>query len=163
MATSREPTLSAEARMEYQRCHAIGHRWENIPVQRAPAFGAAIDLRCENCATVRRDILSRFSGVLVSRYYLYPDDYHDYERHDKAWWRASFLESLREAAREYIDTTNENARHASPIEAKRAARVAKKEWVAALDRLVKSGPPNPSPRPATKTRQTRRQTNGKAG
>jgi hypothetical protein len=43
-----------------------------------------MDLQCENCATVRRDIISRISGVLITRYYIYPEDYHDYERHDKA-------------------------------------------------------------------------------
>ena len=147
--------LTAESRMEYQRCHAIGHRWMNIPVMRAPAFGSAMDLQCENCATVRRDIVSRVSGQLVTRYYVYPEDYHDYERHDKAWWRASFLESLLEAAREYIDTTNENARQPSDRDARREAREAKKQWIEALNRLVQGGPPNPSP-PIPTPRQTRR-------
>ncbi|HEX5016669.1 MAG TPA: hypothetical protein VFX15_03680, partial [Actinomycetes bacterium] len=78
MATRKPETESAqqlraaESRMEYQRCRAIGHRWENIPVTKPPAFGAAIDLRCENCATVRRDIISRPSGILISRYYIHP-------------------------------------------------------------------------------------------
>lgn len=158
--------LSAEARVEYQRCHALGHRWENIPVLRAPAFGSAIDLRCENCATVRRDILSRVSGQLITRYYLYPEDYHDYGKHDKAWWRAAFVESLREVAREYIDTTNESKPQPADLDARRVAREAKKAWIEALGRMVQSGPTRPSPavaqgsrrNPPTEpaTRQTRR-------
>ena len=157
MARKPTPALSAEARMEYQRCHAIGHRWESIPVTHPPAFGAAIDLRCENCATVRRDIISRVSGILITRYYVYPDAYHDYERHDKAWWRASFAESLYSAARDYISTKNEQARHD-----KRAAREAKKEWTAAVTPVVNSGPPNPSPQPATTSRQTTRKRSNNA-
>lgn len=148
-------TPRAEERMEYQRCRAIGHRWESIPVTQPPAFGAAIDLRCENCATVRRDIISRPSGILISRYYVYPEDYQDSERHDKSWWRSSFVESLYLAAREYINTTNEDA----PAD-KRAVRVAKKEWVEAVGHLARNGPPNPSPRPATEptTRQRKKTT-----
>jgi hypothetical protein len=134
--------------MEYQRCHAIGHRWENIPVTRPPAFGAAIDLRCENCATVRRDIISRISGVLITRYYVYPDDYHDYERHDKAWWRAAFAESLYMAARNYIDTSNEKAQFD-----KGARRVAKKAWMEVVVPIAQAGPPRPSPTPAQPSRR----------
>lgn len=148
--------------MEYQRCHAIGHRWENIPVTHPPAFGAAMDLRCENCATVRRDIISRISGVLITRYYVYPDAYHDYERHDKAWWRSSFVESLERAAREYINAINEQTT-LQGIDLKRAARQAKREWVAAVTPIAQSDPPNPSPAPATTSRQTTRRVKRNAG
>lgn len=144
-------TTRAHERMEYQRCRAIGHRWESIPVTQPPAFGAAIDLRCENCATVRRDIISRPSGILISRYYVYPEEYQDVERHDKAWWRSEFMESLYAAARDYINTVNEDA-----AADRRAVRAAKKEWVDAVHHLAQGGPPNPSPQPATNTRQTRR-------
>jgi hypothetical protein len=155
LATGKTNGNSAEGRMEYQRCRAIGHRWENIPVTQPPAFGAAIDLRCENCATVRRDIISRPSGLLISRYYVYPEDYQDTERHDKAWWRSEFIESLHIMAREYLNTDNESA----PADRK-SIRLAKKEWVEIVRPLAQQGPPNPSPRPATKstTRQTRRKT-----
>lgn len=145
MAQRMTGDLSAEGRMEYQRCHALGHRWENIPVMRAPAFGSAMDLRCENCATVRRDIVSRVSGMLITRYYIYPEGYKDYERHDKAWWRASFIESLREVAAEYIDTTNESAPQPVDRESRRLARESKKAWMEALSRMVASGPSRPSP------------------
>ena len=155
MATNR-----AEKRMEYQRCHAIGHRWENIPVTRPPAFGSAIDLRCENCTTIRRDIFSRISGVLITRYYVYPQDYRDYERHDKAWWRASFAEALQQAAREYINAVNEAARPKDPKEGRREARQAKRDWLESVGPLAHGNPTNPSPQPAIKTRQTRRNRNG---
>lgn len=144
--------FTAETRMEYQRCHALGHRWANIPVMRPPAFGSAMDLQCENCATVRRDILSRVSGELIARYYLYPDAYHDYGKHDKAWWRSSFIESLREAAAEYIDTSNENQpAPGADLDQRRAARYAKKQWIEALNRLANAGPPRPSPQTAQRS------------
>jgi len=106
------PELRAEKRLEYNQCHALGHRWDPVPVARPPSFGAAIDLRCENCSTVRRDIVSRVSGVLLARYYDYEEDYHDYERHDKAWWRAAWLEKLREFKAELVNVERENARQA---------------------------------------------------
>ena len=107
------PELRAEKRLEYNQCHALGHRWDPIPVTQPPSFGAAIDLRCENCSTVRRDILSRVSGVLLARYYDYPEDYHDYERHDKAWWRSAWLEKLRDFKAELVNIERENAKGAA--------------------------------------------------
>lgn len=62
---------------EYVRCRTLGHAWDDIPVTRPPEFGAAIDLRCIHCYTVRRDIVSRYSGRLISRQYTYPDEYKD--------------------------------------------------------------------------------------
>lgn len=115
------PELRAEKRLEYNQCHALGHRWDPIPVTRPPSFGAAIDLRCENCGSVRRDILSRVTGILLARYYDYPDDYHDYERHDKAWWRSAWLEKLREFRAELVNIDREQAR-ATPRTATRSGK-----------------------------------------
>ena len=116
-----------------------------------------MDLRCENCATVRRDIFSRVSGERIGHpYYVYPDGYHDYERHDKAWWRAAFAESVLQAARAYINTDNENAKALLPTEQRRVQRAAMKEWRESLLELVQGGPPNPSPRPTESARSVRR-------
>ena len=104
------PELRAEAREDFVQCHALQHRWEPIPVTTPPSFGAAIDLRCETCHTVRRDIFSRITGQMLGRSYDYPEDYHDYQRHDKAWWRAWFAEQLYERDRELINIDAEAAK-----------------------------------------------------
>jgi hypothetical protein len=106
------PELRAEKKLEYVQCHAIGHLWDPIPVDRPPSFGSAADVRCMSCTSVRRDIASRVSGDLLARYYDYPEDYHDYQRHDKAWWRAAWLELLRARDKRMVNITNENARNA---------------------------------------------------
>jgi hypothetical protein len=148
------PELRAEKRLEYNQCHALGHRWDPIPVTQPPSFGAAIDLRCENCSTVRRDILSRVSGVLLARYYDYPEDYHDYERHDKAWWRSAWLEKLADFKRELVNIENEQAK-ATAAAATRSGKPRK-----FADRGAQRGPLNPPPTRATRSRQTRRNTDG---
>jgi len=107
------PELRAEKLLEYIQCHAVQHRWDPIPVTHPPSFGAAVDLRCENCGTVRRDIFSRVSGQRIGRpYYDYPEDYHDYERHDKAWWRGAWLEKLAEVKAELVNIENESRKGA---------------------------------------------------
>ena len=150
------PELRAEQRLEYNQCHALGHRWDPIPVAVPPSFGAAIDLRCENCHTVRRDILSRVSGVLLARYYDYPEDYHDYLRHDKAWWRAAWLEKLREARAELINTERENAKQ-NPMSVTRGGKP-RKFVVNASDAAIDArlGHLNVTPPPAMTSTQTRR-------
>ena len=149
------PELRAEKRLEYNQCHALGHRWDPIPVTHPPSFGAAIDLRCENCGTVRRDIMSRVSGVLLARYYDYPEDYHDYERHDKAWWRAAWLEKLHDVRAELINLENEQARGDTAKPRKLAAdiRVTSEDRVKLAAQLARR-----NHRPATAMRSTRKQT-----
>lgn len=150
---------SAESVMAYQRCHAIGHRWENVEtVPSPPAYGVAMDLRCSNCGTVRRDTFSAVTGMRIGPpKYHYPEGYHDYERHDKNWWRAAFARSVFESARAYIDTSKETVtRIRDPKEDRRARTLATREWRANVAR-AQFGPLNPSPQPATTTRQRRKQ------
>jgi len=134
------PELRAEKRLEYNQCHAIGHSWDPIPVTRPPSFGAAVDLRCINCTTVRRDILSRVTGQLLARYYDYEEDYHDYERHDKSWWRSAWLEKLGEFKAELVNRERENAKDAA---------------FTRTGKPLKYGPETPAPKQPTN--RTRRQ------
>jgi len=38
-------------------------------------MGTPLTLRCERCMTERREAISRTTGDLVARHYVYPDDY----------------------------------------------------------------------------------------
>lgn len=42
-----------------------------------PEFGVAFHMQCSRCGTVRRDIVSRVDGGLLSRRYYYPEGYRD--------------------------------------------------------------------------------------
>lgn len=91
---SRRPThAEAEA---YVRCRSLGHAWDPIPVTKPPPWGVALDLRCEHCATVRRDIVSPTRGEVLSRSYSHPDGYKDAEHHSRGDWRAMFVSTLSE-------------------------------------------------------------------
>ena len=147
------PELRAEKRLEYNQCHALGHRWDPIPVTAPPSFGAAIDLRCENCGTVRRDILSRVSAASCSsRYYDYPEDYHDYQRHDKAWWRAAWLEKLREFNAELVNLQSENVK-SGPATATRSGKPLK--FAAHVGDAAQSARRNPPTQTAMTPTRTR--------
>lgn len=78
----------------YVRCRTLGHSWDAIPVTEPPSYGVAIDLRCEHCATVRRDVVSRSTAALLSRRYSYPDHYRDAEHHTRTDWRAIWVTTL---------------------------------------------------------------------
>ena len=88
------PELRGEQMREFLRCRTIGHAWEVVPHDYVPSFGTAVSLRCTSCATWRHDIFSRLSGELIQRWYDYSDHYRDVEKHDKAWWRSSWAETL---------------------------------------------------------------------
>ena len=83
--------------MTYERCRAIGHGWDPIPVTKPASFGATIDLRCEHCGMIRRDVVNRFTGRLEARWYTRPDDYADRgeDRWDRDQWRAAWVDTLR--------------------------------------------------------------------
>lgn len=42
-----------------------------------PEFGVALHVQCFRCGTVRRDVVSRIDGQLLSRRYYYPEGYRD--------------------------------------------------------------------------------------
>lgn len=84
---------------EYARCRTLGHAWDPIPVTEPPSYGLALDLRCIQCFTVRRDIVSRSSYALLSRRYTYPDHYKDTEHHTRQDWRGLWVTTLDEALR----------------------------------------------------------------
>lgn len=96
---------------DYARCRALGHSWDPIPVTRPAAFGATIDLRCEHCHMIRRDIVSPYSGRLLQRGYTRPAGYSlgkgeaaDWSRAD---WRASWVTEL--AADQLVVATDPDA------------------------------------------------------
>jgi hypothetical protein len=90
---------SAADSTDYVRCRTLGHSWDPIPVTEPPSYGVAIDLRCEHCFTVRRDIVSRTSAALLSRRYSYPDHYRDTEHYTRTDWRGLWVTTLAEHLR----------------------------------------------------------------
>lgn len=40
-------------------------------------FGTPLHMMCMRCGTVRRDLINRFNGELLSRRYYYPEGYRD--------------------------------------------------------------------------------------
>lgn len=81
------------------RCRTLGHSWDPIPVTKPPAYGIAIDLRCEHCFTIRRDIVSRYTGKIMSRRYDYEDGYKDTEHNTRSDWRVMWVDTLSDALR----------------------------------------------------------------
>jgi hypothetical protein len=80
------------AELPYLTCHAFRHDWEEVSVLKAPQFGVACDYRCTNCTGIKREIFSRMSGVLISRYYVLPKDYRGPVGTTKADYRKDWLE-----------------------------------------------------------------------
>ena len=95
----RRPT--AQQAEDYVRCRSLGHSWDAIPVTNPPAAGVALDLRCEHCGMLRRDILSRYTGQVLSRRYTQPDGYKDAELHSRSDWRAMYVTTLSDALKAY--------------------------------------------------------------
>lgn len=60
---------------EYTRCHTYGHAWFEADSDWATSMGTPLTLRCERCMTERREAISRTTGELVYRRYVYPKDY----------------------------------------------------------------------------------------
>lgn len=65
----------AELRAEYVQCRSLGHSWDDIPVTSPSSFGVYMWFRCTRCTSERRDIISPFSGDLLSRKYIYAEGY----------------------------------------------------------------------------------------
>ena len=60
---------------KYLECHAYRHDWDEISVMKEPSFGVACDYRCTNCHGIKRVIVSRRTGEVLSRYYKMARDY----------------------------------------------------------------------------------------
>ena len=105
MARRRHPRLTPEALqeaiLEASRCVASRrHMLEPIPAPPEtpkPQFGSLFVQRCVQCGTLAYDKVSRISGERISpRTYDKPTWYEQAlaERHDPAWWRATYWETL---------------------------------------------------------------------
>ena len=94
----------AQAVRDAARCKASRrHRFDPIPAPVGaprPTFGLLFTQRCELCGTLRYDVISRFTGeMLTSPRYDWPDWYEEAggEGHDAAWWRATYWTQLDDA------------------------------------------------------------------
>ena len=56
-------------------CRTLGHAWFPIAAEKASKLGDPMWLRCERCATERHDDISRGSGELFGRQYVYAAGY----------------------------------------------------------------------------------------
>lgn len=65
-------------KLEYIKCRAWGHEWEEVNPTRKSRFGFLFSLRCVRCGTTRNDIFD-INGVLQHREYVYPDGYQSNE------------------------------------------------------------------------------------
>lgn len=101
--TASHPHLNGEALRDAvrqaARCRATRfHRMEMIPGDpaRRPWTGTLITYRCELCGTIRRDIVQRRTGVIISRTYDPPEWYvaANESREEPSWWRAKWWEHL---------------------------------------------------------------------
>lgn len=61
--------------IKHAECRAFGHAWEMVKSGRRPQFGRLLTLRCLRCTGRREDILSQFSGEVLSRSYRMPEGY----------------------------------------------------------------------------------------
>jgi hypothetical protein len=101
--TASHPHLEGEALRDAvrqaARCRATRfHRMEMIPGDptKRPWIGTMITYRCELCGTIRRDIVQRRTGEMISRSYDPPDWYvaANEGREEPSWWRAKWWEGL---------------------------------------------------------------------
>ena len=93
----RQPShRNPEEVLSFVRCRTLGHSWDAIPVTEPPRYGVAIDLRCEHCYTVRRDIVSPWTGALLGRRYSYPDHYQMVNPPERTDWRVLYVSTLAE-------------------------------------------------------------------
>lgn len=81
--------------VDYTRCRALGHAWDDIEAERAPAYGYLMLFRCDRCTTMRRDLVDRY-GVLIpgGRSYKYPDGYRDAEHVERSEYRRRLLTTM---------------------------------------------------------------------
>ena len=76
----------------FLECHAIGHVWDETSSLKAPRFGAAFDYRCVVCTSTKRILISRMSGVVLSRQYYHVDGYKAPTGMTKADYRKIWVE-----------------------------------------------------------------------
>lgn len=60
---------------KFQDCRLLGHLWFVVPSDWTPEYGIPMTCRCERCNIERRDSISKNSGEVESRRYVYPDGY----------------------------------------------------------------------------------------
>lgn len=80
----------------YVRCHVLRHNFEAVgPIPGGPraTFGTLITFRCEHCATIRYDVVSRLTGDLLHRYYDHPDDYKT-DHQTMPQWRVQLMDEM---------------------------------------------------------------------
>lgn len=81
----------------FLECHATVHDWDEISVLKEPSFGVAFDYRCTKCYSIKRVIVSRMSGMVLSRYYKHVEGYKAPVEMSKADYRKIWIEKkLRE-------------------------------------------------------------------
>ena len=76
----------------YLECHAYRHDWDEISIMKEPSFGVAQDYRCTNCHGVKRVIVSRHSGAIITTYYKMPKDYRGPVGTSKSDYRKVWIE-----------------------------------------------------------------------
>lgn len=83
-------------------CHATVHDWDETAVATQPGysgFGVAFDYRCTRCHGIKRVIVSRNTGLVLSRFYMMPDSYktHGTPKSDfrKEWINKKLRKNLR--------------------------------------------------------------------
>lgn len=81
----------------FLECHALVHDWDEISVFKEPRFGAAFDYRCTKCHSIKRVIVSRMNGMVLSRYYKHAEGYKSPVGMSKADYRKIWVDKkLRE-------------------------------------------------------------------
>jgi len=64
--------------LPYLECHATVHDWDETSVvtrEGYSGFGVAFDYRCTRCFGTKRVIVSRHTGLVLSRFYMMPENY----------------------------------------------------------------------------------------
>jgi len=78
----------------FLECHATVHDWDETSVATRSGysgFGVAFDYRCTRCYGIKRVIVSRNSGLVLSRYYVMPDGYKSAPGTTKADYRKEWI------------------------------------------------------------------------
>ena len=88
-------TKTSDLMAQYMRCRTLGHQWDDIPAEKAGAFGDPLWCRCLRCATVRIDEIGG-GGKLIKRKYNYPDGYQ------RAWTSTDGITPSRSDFREML-------------------------------------------------------------
>jgi hypothetical protein len=86
--------------LPYLECHAVRHDWDEWSINRGASYGVTVEYRCTNCFATKREVYSRQSGILLSRYYYLPKDYRGPTGTTKADYRkAYFAQRLKDKLR----------------------------------------------------------------